>query len=147
MPPVHWMPVGTTVPRSFVLRGLTVGTARADLRYEDGTAADLVAEAIKAAEAIAGMAPLAARLANAYGPRRVVTLGMAVRRGLGGDVARQALQQAFDFLPVHRNPDTGGYAWLLDWRQGQARVLDGTNHAYGLAFVLLAHAHAHMAGI
>lgn len=79
--------------------------------------------------------------------RYVVTLGMAVRRGLGGHMARQALQQAFDFLPVHRNPDTGGYAWLLDWRDGKARVLDGTNHAYGLAFVLLAHAHAHMAGV
>ena len=79
--------------------------------------------------------------------RYVVTLGMAVRRGLGGHLARQALQQAFDFLPVHRNPDSGGYAWLLDWRDGQARVLDGTNHAYGLAFVLLAHAHAHMAGV
>lgn len=35
--------VGTTVPRSFVLRGLTVGTARPDLRYDDGGAADLVA--------------------------------------------------------------------------------------------------------
>jgi mannose/cellobiose epimerase-like protein (N-acyl-D-glucosamine 2-epimerase family) len=79
--------------------------------------------------------------------RYVVTLGMAVKRGLGGDIARQALQQAFDFLPAHRDPATGGYAWLLDWRGGQARVLDGTNHAYGLAFVLLAHAHAHMAGV
>ena len=79
--------------------------------------------------------------------RYVVTLSMAVRRQLGGEVAHQALQQAFDFLPMHRNPVTGGYAWLLDWRDGQAGVLDATNHAYGLAFVLLAHAHAHMAGV
>ena len=79
--------------------------------------------------------------------RYVVTLAMAARRGLGGDEVRRALQRAFDFLPVHRNPDTGGYAWLLDWRDGRSRVLDATNHAYGLAFVLLAHAHAHMAGI
>ena len=79
--------------------------------------------------------------------RYVVTFSMAVCRGLGGETARRALQQAFDFLPQHRNPVTGGYAWLLDWRDGQARVLDATNHAYGLAFVLLAHAHAHMAGL
>jgi mannose/cellobiose epimerase-like protein (N-acyl-D-glucosamine 2-epimerase family) len=79
--------------------------------------------------------------------RYVVTLGMAVRRGLGGDLARRALQQAFDFLRMHRNPESGGFAWLLDWRAGQARVLDATNHAYGLAFVLLAHAQAHMAGV
>ena len=62
--------------------------------------------------------------------RYVVTLGMAVRRGLGGPVARQALQQAFDFLPVHRNPDTGGYAWLIDWHDGVRRwstVGAGTN--------------------
>lgn len=79
--------------------------------------------------------------------RYVVTLAMAVRAGLGGSSARQALQVAFDFLPHHRNPATGGYAWLLDWRDSQARVQDGTNHAYGLAFVLLAHAHAHLAGL
>jgi mannose/cellobiose epimerase-like protein (N-acyl-D-glucosamine 2-epimerase family) len=41
----------------------------------------------------------------------------------------------------------GGYAWLLDWHDGQARVLDATNHCYGLAFVLLAHAHAAEAGV
>ena len=79
--------------------------------------------------------------------RYVVATAMAVRRGLGGDAVRQALHQAFDFLRHHRNPATGGYAWLLDWRDGQARVLDATNHAYGLAFVLLAHAHAHLAGV
>ena len=79
--------------------------------------------------------------------RYVVTLGMSVRRGLGGDLARRVLQQAFDFLAVHRNPESGGFAWQIDWRHGQARVLDTTNHAYGLAFVLLAHAQAHMAGV
>jgi mannose/cellobiose epimerase-like protein (N-acyl-D-glucosamine 2-epimerase family) len=58
------------------------------------------------------------------------------------------LRHAFDFLRhAHRNPATGGYAWVLDWRDGQATVLDATNHAYGLAFVLLAHAHATMAGL
>ncbi len=42
----------------------------------------------------------------------------------------------------HRNPATGGYAWVLD----ADKVADGTNHCYGLAFVLLAYAHAAMAG-
>src|SRR5690606_32285839 len=44
---------------------------------------------------------------------------------------------------AHRNADTGGYAWLL----GEHGVLDGTNHCYGFAFVLLAYAHALLAGI
>ncbi|MDE2626159.1 MAG: AGE family epimerase/isomerase [Burkholderiales bacterium] len=48
---------------------------------------------------------------------------------------------------AHRNPATGGYAWQLRWEHGDAAVIDGTNHCYGLAFVLLAHAHALMAGL
>lgn len=48
---------------------------------------------------------------------------------------------------VHRNPDTGAYAWQLRWQDGQKTVEDGTNHCYGLAFVLLAYAHALMAGV
>ncbi len=44
---------------------------------------------------------------------------------------------------VHRDPLTGGYAWTL--RDGQPE--DRTNHAYGLAFVLLAYATARKAGI
>jgi len=47
---------------------------------------------------------------------------------------------------AHAQPQ-GGYAWMLDWHQGRARVVDGTQHAYGLAFVLLAHAHAAEAGV
>jgi mannose/cellobiose epimerase-like protein (N-acyl-D-glucosamine 2-epimerase family) len=35
---------------------------------------------------------------------------------------------------------------VLDWHAAHATVIDGTNHCYGLAFVLLAHAHALMAG-
>jgi mannose/cellobiose epimerase-like protein (N-acyl-D-glucosamine 2-epimerase family) len=59
------------------------------------------------------------------------------------DSARHGL----NFLhQAHAQPQ-GGFAWLLDWDGTQAQVLDGTNHAYGLAFVLLAHAHALMAGI
>jgi mannose/cellobiose epimerase-like protein (N-acyl-D-glucosamine 2-epimerase family) len=48
---------------------------------------------------------------------------------------------------AHRNAASGGYAWELDWRDGAATVTDGTNHCYGLAFVLLAYAHALMAGV
>ena len=47
---------------------------------------------------------------------------------------------------AHAQPQ-GGYAWVLDWHEGRVTVLDGTNHAYGLAFVLLAHAHAAEAGV
>ena len=79
--------------------------------------------------------------------RFVCTYAMASRTW-GTDTYRAGLKQAFDFLKqAHRNPATGGYAWLLEWRNGQAQVLDDTCHAYGLAFVLLAHAHAHMAGL
>jgi len=44
---------------------------------------------------------------------------------------------------IHRNPETGGYAWTL--RDGQ--VEDATNHCYGLAFVLLAYSCALKVGI
>nr|WP_067296384.1 AGE family epimerase/isomerase [Marinobacterium profundum] len=43
----------------------------------------------------------------------------------------------------HRNPQTGGYAWVL--RDGN--VLDDHNHCYGLAFVLLAYACGVEAGV
>lgn len=44
---------------------------------------------------------------------------------------------------AHYNPQTGGYAWILQ----NGRPLDSTNHCYGLAFVLLAYAAALKAGI
>ncbi|MEK8045244.1 AGE family epimerase/isomerase [Ideonella margarita] len=47
---------------------------------------------------------------------------------------------------AHAQPQ-GGYAWQLDWDGSHASVQDGTNHCYGLAFVLLAHAHATEAGV
>ena len=53
-----------------------------------------------------------------------------------------------DFLRrAHRDPRTGGYAWQLHWADGKGEVGDATNHCYGLAFVLLAYSHAHMAGV
>lgn len=47
----------------------------------------------------------------------------------------------------HHQPHTGGYAWQLDWVNGKANITDGDNYSYGLAFVVLAYAHAFMAGI
>ena len=60
------------------------------------------------------------------------------------DNARRAVAFLRD---AHRDPISGGYAWQLDWRDSKATVTDGTNHCYGLAFVLLAYAHALRAGI
>ena len=57
---------------------------------------------------------------------------------------REAARHGVTFLRLaHLNPETGGYAWLLDGE----RTLDATNHAYGMAFVLLAFAKALEAGI
>jgi len=60
------------------------------------------------------------------------------------DAARHGLRFLRD---VHRDASSGGYAWLLRWTDGKRELLDATNHCYGLAFVLLAHAHAAMAGV
>ena len=61
---------------------------------------------------------------------------------------RERVLHGLRFLrDAHRNPETGGYAWTLDWNDGQKKVTDDTNHCYGLAFVLLAYAHAIMAGV
>ena len=54
--------------------------------------------------------------------------------------ARHGLRYLRD---VHRDPRSGGYAWTI--RDGQPE--DRTNHAYGVAFVLLAYATARRAGI
>ena len=44
---------------------------------------------------------------------------------------------------VHRNQDTGSYAWRIS----DGKVVDATNHCYGLAFVMLAYACALDAGV
>ena len=75
--------------------------------------------------------------------RFVFNYAMAYRR-LGDAAYLKATEHGVTFLrEQHRNAQTGGYAWLLDGK----RVADATNHCYGLAFVLLAYAHASMAGI
>jgi mannose/cellobiose epimerase-like protein (N-acyl-D-glucosamine 2-epimerase family) len=60
----------------------------------------------------------------------------------------EALHHGVAFLRnVHRNVRTGGYAWQLSWRDGKKQVIDGDNHCYGLAFVLLAYSQALAAGM
>ena len=80
--------------------------------------------------------------------RFVFNHAMAYRR-FGDPAYQEAARHGLRFLhDAHAQPQ-GGYAWQLDWDGAQrvATVQDGTNHCYGLAFVLLAHAHALMAGI
>jgi len=61
----------------------------------------------------------------------------------GDAVYREGVRHGLAFLrDVHRNPETGGYAWLLH----DGKVVDATNHCYGLAFVVLAYAKALEAG-
>lgn len=75
--------------------------------------------------------------------RFVFNYAMAARR-FGGAEYLEAARHGVAFLRLaHRNPTTGGYAWLL----GRDQILDGTNHCYGLAFVVLAYAKALEAGI
>ncbi|WP_332878927.1 AGE family epimerase/isomerase [Massilia sp. S19_KUP03_FR1] len=60
----------------------------------------------------------------------------------------QAVRHGVAFLrSAHRNPASGAYAWEVRWVDGRALSLDPTNHCYGLAFVLLAYAHAFAAGM
>ncbi|WP_374653041.1 AGE family epimerase/isomerase [Dongia sp.] len=78
--------------------------------------------------------------------RLVFNYAMACRH-FGHDRYAGGLRHALNFLrDAHRDPATGGYAWTLEWENGTKTLLDGTNHCYGLAFVLLAYAHALMAG-
>ena len=61
----------------------------------------------------------------------------------------EAMKHGVDFLRnVHRNPVRGGgYGWVLRFFEGKAEIEDATNHCYGLAFVLLAYAHAFRLGL
>ena len=75
--------------------------------------------------------------------RFVFTYAMAYRQ-FQDPAYLDGLKHAVGFLrDAHRALDGDGYAWLLDGRA----IEDGTQHAYGEAFVLLAYAHATMAGL
>jgi mannose/cellobiose epimerase-like protein (N-acyl-D-glucosamine 2-epimerase family) len=78
--------------------------------------------------------------------RFVFTNAMAHRR-FGGIAYQQRVRHGLTFLQQAHAQPQGGYAWQLDWNEGRSTVRDGTNHCYGLAFVLLAHAHALMADV
>ena len=66
----------------------------------------------------------------------------------GEEPYRERMAHAVRFLrAVFLDPATGGYAWLIDWHQGRATVLDATRHCYGMAFVMLAYARACEAGL
>jgi mannose/cellobiose epimerase-like protein (N-acyl-D-glucosamine 2-epimerase family) len=79
--------------------------------------------------------------------RFVFNYAMAWRR-FGNPAYQAAVRHGVAFLrDVHRDPATGGYAWQLAWEGGRGTVLDGDNHCYGLAFVVLAYAHALRAGV
>jgi mannose/cellobiose epimerase-like protein (N-acyl-D-glucosamine 2-epimerase family) len=75
--------------------------------------------------------------------RFVFNYAMAARE-FGNPEYLDAVHHGLRYLrEVHRNPATGGYAWTI--RDGKPE--DHTNHAYGVAFVLLAYATARKAGI
>lgn len=79
--------------------------------------------------------------------RFVFTYAMAWRQ-FGDPAYLDGLRHAVRFLrEAHRDVEHGGYNWLLDWRDGRCAVIDGSKHAYGQAFVLLAFSHAVMAGL
>lgn len=79
--------------------------------------------------------------------RFIFNYAMAYRQ-FGDSAYLDNVSHGLRFLrEVHRNPVSGAYAWELSWQDRQARILDGTNHCYGLAFVLLSYAHALMAGV
>jgi mannose/cellobiose epimerase-like protein (N-acyl-D-glucosamine 2-epimerase family) len=74
--------------------------------------------------------------------RFIFNYAMAYRE-FGREAYREAMQHGLRYLrDVHRRKN-GGYAWTL--RDGQ--VDDPTHHCYGVAFVLLAYAHALHAGV
>lgn len=79
--------------------------------------------------------------------RFVFTYAMAYRQ-FGDPAYLEGLRHALRFVrDVHWDAERDGYCWLLNWKDGRRELLDGTQHAYGQAFVLLAYSHALMAGV
>ena len=73
--------------------------------------------------------------------RFVFNYAEAYRRGYGSHYQQWALH-ALRYLETHHyRSETGHYAWML------GDTSDNTAMAYGQAFVVLAYAHAHMAGL
>jgi len=78
--------------------------------------------------------------------RFVFNHAMAFRR-FGDRAYQDGARHGLRFLQQAHAQPQGGYAWQLRWDGRRATVQDATNHCYGLAFVLLAQAHAVLAGI
>jgi mannose/cellobiose epimerase-like protein (N-acyl-D-glucosamine 2-epimerase family) len=79
--------------------------------------------------------------------RMVVLFAMAAR-ALATDRFDPAIRHGLRFLrEAHRDPATGGYAWMLAFRDGAWRASDADNQCYGLVHAMLAYAHAAMAGV
>ena len=58
------------------------------------------------------------------------------------------VKSGIEFLREHHlQPDTQGYAWIIDVNDNKSTVKDATNHCYGLAFVMLAYSWAYRVGI
>ncbi|MDC9502042.1 AGE family epimerase/isomerase [Pseudoalteromonas sp. Angola-18] len=58
------------------------------------------------------------------------------------------VKSGIEFIRKHHFVEqTGGYNWLLSVEQGNATVLDDTNHCYGFAFVILAYSWAYRVGV
>lgn len=79
--------------------------------------------------------------------RFVFNYAMAYRQFQLPEYLEQVRHGVAFLREVHRDPESGAYAWLLRWEGGQKSVVDANNHSYGLAFVLLAYSHALMAGM
>jgi len=78
--------------------------------------------------------------------RFVFNHAMAFRR-FGDRSYQDGVRHGLRFLQQAHAQPQGGYAWQLSWDGRRATVQDATNHCYGLAFVLLAQAHAVMARV
>lgn len=78
--------------------------------------------------------------------RFVFNHAMAYRR-FGNPTHLTAARHGLAFIERAHGQQGGGYAWQIDWHQRRVTVQDDTNRCYGLDFVLLAQAHALMAGI
>ncbi|TWI52804.1 mannose/cellobiose epimerase-like protein (N-acyl-D-glucosamine 2-epimerase family) [Pseudomonas duriflava] len=74
--------------------------------------------------------------------RFVFNFAMAYRQ-FGNREYLDATYHGLRYLREKHLQPNGSYAWLLRGDE----ILDGTNHAYGLAFVILAYAHGVMAGV
>ena len=79
--------------------------------------------------------------------RFVFNYAMAYRH-FGDSAYLELARHGVRFLrDAHWDAQRCGYDWEIAWRDGTKETLDATRHCYGHAFVMLAYAHAVMAGI